>query len=52
MSTSKNRRLAAYAAKEVELIWLNIEPVFDPIRQDARFQNLLNRVEFPRELKN
>jgi len=42
----------SYQDWEVEMYWLKVEPPFAPIRQDARFQGLLNRVGFPRELKN
>ena len=38
----------AYEDRARELVMLNIEPRFDPLRSDARFQNLLARMHFPR----
>jgi DNA-binding winged helix-turn-helix (wHTH) protein len=35
---------AACENREVSLLWLNVEPRFDPIRLDPRFQNLLDTV--------
>jgi len=34
----------AYDNRDVELVWLKINPVFDPIRSDARFVDLVERV--------
>jgi DNA-binding winged helix-turn-helix (wHTH) protein/Flp pilus assembly protein TadD len=34
--------LAACRNREVSLLWLNVEPRFDPIRSDPRFQDLLS----------
>jgi len=34
----------AYDNRDVELVWLKINPVFDPIRSDARFVELVERV--------
>lgn len=36
----------AYAERSNLLTALNVEPVYDPLRQDARFQELLRRVGF------
>ncbi len=35
---------AACDDREVSLVWLNVEPRFDPIRSDPRFQHLCGRV--------
>jgi TolB-like protein len=37
----------AYEDKEVEMYWLKVEPPFEPIRGDPRFQDLLNQMNFP-----
>jgi tetratricopeptide (TPR) repeat protein len=34
----------AYYNRDVELVWLKINPVFDPLRSDARFVDLVERV--------
>jgi len=38
----------AYEDRARELVMLNIEPRFDPLRSDARFQSLIARMSFPR----
>jgi len=37
----------ALAAHEGMLIWMGIEPLFDSIRDDARFQKLLKKINHP-----
>lgn len=37
-----------YEDRSDEMIYLNIEPVFDPIHSDPRFQDLIRRIGFPR----
>jgi len=37
----------AYKDREVEMYWLKVEPPFEPIRNDHRFQDLVKRVNFP-----
>ncbi|HEX8566868.1 MAG TPA: protein kinase [Pyrinomonadaceae bacterium] len=37
----------AYAARDVWLIWLGVEPQFDSLREDPRFQDLLRRINSP-----
>jgi serine/threonine-protein kinase len=37
----------AYAERDWLLCVLKTEPIFDPLRADARFQNLLRRMNFP-----
>ena len=37
----------AYDAHEVEMYWLKVEPPFDPIRNDPRWQVMLYKVGFP-----
>ncbi|MDQ4123839.1 MAG: protein kinase [Acidobacteriota bacterium] len=37
----------AYAARDVWLIWLGVEPQLDPLREDSRFQDLLRRINSP-----
>jgi TolB-like protein/tetratricopeptide (TPR) repeat protein len=39
---------AAYESHESSLGWLKVEPQLDPLRSDPRFQELLQKVGFPR----
>jgi len=34
----------AYENRDIELVWLKVNPVFDPLRSDARFVDLARRV--------
>jgi len=34
----------AYQNKDIEIVWLRVSPVFDPLRSDPRFTKLLERV--------
>jgi DNA-binding winged helix-turn-helix (wHTH) protein/Flp pilus assembly protein TadD len=34
----------AYQNKDIEIVWLKVSPVFDPLRPDPRFTKLLERV--------
>lgn len=34
----------AYSDRSASLLWLNLEPSFDPVRSDARFGDLLRRI--------
>jgi len=36
----------AFQGSDYHLVWLNVERAFDPLRPDARFQELLHRVGF------
>jgi TolB-like protein len=36
----------AYAHREVEMYWLKVEPPFEPIRNDPRFKEMLDKVGF------
>jgi hypothetical protein len=38
---------AAYKAHESTLTWLKVEPQWDPIRSDPRFEELLQKMRFP-----
>lgn len=38
----------AYAERDMQLVWLLVNPRFDPLRGDERFDELLGRVGFPR----
>jgi len=37
----------AYQDHEVEMYWLKVEPPFKPLRNDPRWQDLLDKVGFP-----
>ncbi len=37
---------SAYRDRDVWLVWLKVEPRFDPLRSNARFQNLLRELRF------
>ncbi|MBD0366144.1 MAG: hypothetical protein ICV53_08590, partial [Flavisolibacter sp.] len=38
----------AYRKHEVEMYWLKVEPLFRPLHNDARFQNIVNRIGYPK----
>ena len=37
----------AYEDREVEMYWLKVEPLFEPMRKDPRWQQMLDKVGFP-----
>jgi tetratricopeptide (TPR) repeat protein len=37
----------SYQDREVEMYWLKVEPPFEPIRSDPRYQEMLAKVGFP-----
>lgn len=37
----------SYEDHEVEMYWLKVEPPFEPIRSDPRYQEMLDKVGFP-----
>jgi len=37
----------AYQEHEVEMYWLKVEPPFEPLRNDPRWQEMLDKVGFP-----
>jgi len=37
----------AYKDHEVEMYWLKVEPPFEPLRSDPRWQEMLDKVGFP-----
>jgi len=39
----------AYVTNEVEMYWLRVEPPFDPLRNDPRWQTILDKVGFPKD---
>ena len=38
----------AYEDREVEMYWLKVEPPFEPLRSDPRWQVMLDKVGFPK----
>jgi len=38
---------AAFTGRDVYLARLKVEPAFDPVRTDPRFQDLIARLSFP-----
>jgi len=37
----------AYEERSVWMAWLKVEPIYDPIRSNPRFQALYNKMNFP-----
>ena len=37
----------AYIDQEVEMYWLKVEPPFEPLKNDPRWQVMLDKVGFP-----
>jgi TolB-like protein len=37
----------AYQAQEVEMYWAGVEPPFEPLRKEQRWQVILDRINFP-----
>ena len=37
----------AFEIHDPQLIWVNVDPEFDPLRDDARFKQLLQRLQMP-----
>jgi TolB-like protein len=38
----------AYKTHEVEMYWLKVEPPFEPIRSDPRYQTIIDKAGFPK----
>lgn len=34
----------AFENKDIEMVWLRVDPIFDPLRSDSRFSDLVERV--------
>ena len=37
----------AYKQRDSDLPWIRVQPMFDPLRSDARFYDLLRRMNLP-----
>jgi len=37
----------SYQDHEIEMYWLNVESPFEPIRNDPRYQEMLEKLDFP-----
>jgi len=37
-----------YRDREVEMYWLKVEPLFKPLRDDKRFQDIVNKIGYPK----
>ena len=44
--------VAAYEETNMEIVFLNVEPRFDPLRGDPRFQDIIRRIGFPTNKTN
>ena len=42
----------AYKNREVEMFWLNVEPPFAPLKNDPRWKVIIDKVGFPKSVKN
>ncbi len=36
-----------YEDHEVDMFWIKVEPLFEPLRNDPRWQEMLDKVGFP-----
>lgn len=41
----------SFTAHDVEMTWLKMDPIFDPVKEDERYLNMLEKVGFSKNIK-